>query len=152
MCNVETGNIPAIAPLPRKVDWNLTPSSSLKAITCKVQQQKFLSWLITPKWFQNHWNLQRLFLTINYSVNSFTDFDNIFLFFFLLLIRVRTFLSSSIQPDCSSNLVKRVNSPQLVVLVFVISQWHAKPLMQTMQKLYQASHQISQHQWQYPVE
>ena len=34
ICNAETGNIPATAALPRKVDWNLTPSSSLNAMTC----------------------------------------------------------------------------------------------------------------------
>lgn len=40
ICNAETGKTPARAALPKKVDWNLTPSSSLNAINCKVQENE----------------------------------------------------------------------------------------------------------------
>ena len=38
ICKAEAGKTPATAALPKKVDWNLTPSSSLNAITWKVQE------------------------------------------------------------------------------------------------------------------
>lgn len=34
--SAEIGKIPATAALPKNVDWYLTPSSSLNAITCNV--------------------------------------------------------------------------------------------------------------------